>query len=44
MVRLDGGNDAIENVAVTEAHNAAHPEALPAHYIIKWNPRQESPE
>jgi hypothetical protein len=44
LVRLDGGNDAIENVAVIEAHNAAHPEALPAHYIIKWNPRQESPE
>jgi hypothetical protein len=44
LVRLDGGNDAIENVAVIEAHNAAHPEALPAHYIIKWNPRRESPE
>jgi hypothetical protein len=41
LVRLDGGNDAIENIAMVEAHNE---QAAPAHYLIKWNPRQQSPE
>ena len=44
LVRLDGGNDAIENIAVIEAHNAHHEGAAPVHYLIKWNPRQERPE
>ncbi|MFN2108066.1 MAG: IS1380 family transposase [Anaerolineae bacterium] len=44
LLRLDGGNDAIENIAVVEAHNEQEARAVPAHYLIKWNPRQESPE
>lgn len=44
LLRLDSGNDALDNIAVVEAHNEQHPEALPVHYLIKWNPRQESPE
>ena len=44
LLRLDSGNDAIDNIAVVEAHNEQHPDALPVRYIIKWNPRQESPE
>ena len=44
LLRLDSGYDAIENIAVITAHNEQHGEGAPAHYIIKWNPRQESPE
>jgi hypothetical protein len=44
LVRLDGGNDAIENLAVIEAHNEQDAQAAPVEYVIKWNPRQESPE
>jgi hypothetical protein len=44
LLRLDGGNDAIENIAVVEAHNEQDENAAPVHYLIKWNPRQESPE
>ena len=44
LLRLDSGNDAIENIAVVEAHNEQDEKAAPAHYLIKWNPRQESPE
>jgi hypothetical protein len=44
LVRLDGGNDAIENIAVIEAHNEQHAPGATVHYLIKWNPRQESPE
>ena len=44
LLRLDSGNDAIENIAVVEAHNEQDEQAAPAHYVIKWNPRKESPE
>jgi len=44
LLRLDGGNDAIENIAVVEACNEQDEKAAPVHYLIKWNPRQESPE
>jgi hypothetical protein len=44
LVRLDGGNDAIENIAVIAAHNEQHEHDAPVHYVIKWNPRQERPE
>ena len=43
LLRLDSGNDAIENIAVVEAHNERHPDAAPVHYLIKWNPRQDDP-
>lgn len=44
LLRLDSGNDALENIAVIEAHNAQDESAAPVHYLVKWNPRQESPE
>jgi hypothetical protein len=44
LLRLDGGNDAIENIAVVEAHNEQDEQRAPVEYVIKWNPRQESPE
>ena len=44
LLRLDGGNDAIENIALVVAHNEQDPQAAPVHYLIKWNPRRESPE
>jgi hypothetical protein len=44
LLRLDSGNDAIDNIAVVEAHNERHPAAQPVRYIVKWNPRQERPE
>ena len=37
-------NDALDNIAVVEAHNEQHPDAPPVDYVIKWNPRQESRE
>lgn len=44
LLRLDSGYDAIENIAVITAHNEQHGDGVPAQYIIKWNPRQESRE
>lgn len=44
LLRLDGGNDAIENIAAVAAHNEQDEQHVPVHYVIKWNPRQESPE
>jgi hypothetical protein len=42
LVRLDSGNDALDNIATIMAHNEAYPQDAPVHYLIKWNPRQES--
>jgi hypothetical protein len=42
LVRLDGGNDAIENMDVILDNNAQHPEKVGIDFIIKWNPRQEN--
>ncbi len=44
LLRLDGGNDAVENMDVVLTHNARHPEDAPVDFIIKWNPRQEDPQ
>lgn len=44
LLRLDGGNDAIENIDVVMEHNEQHPDDLPVHYLIKWNPRQQDPQ
>lgn len=44
LLRLDSGNDALENIAVIEAHHEAEAGKTPVHYLIKWNPRRESPE
>ena len=40
-LRPDGGNDAVEKIAVVENHNE---QSAPAHHLIKWNPHQENPE
>jgi len=44
LLRLDGGNDAIENIEVVCEHNEQHPQNAPVHYLIKWNPRQDDPQ
>jgi hypothetical protein len=44
LLRLDSGNDAIENIAALMTHMEQRPDAAPVHYIVKWNPRRESPE
>ena len=44
LLRLDGDNDAIENIAVVEAYNEHDEQAAPVHYVTTWNPRQQSPE
>ena len=44
LLRLDSGNDAIENIATLAAFEEQHPDTAPVHYIIKWNPRREDPE
>ncbi len=41
LLRLDSGNDAMENIDVVLEHNAQHPDDLLVHYLIKWNPRQQ---
>lgn len=40
LLRLDGGNDSIENIDVLLEFNDKHPKS-PADFIIKWNPRRE---
>jgi hypothetical protein len=44
LLRLDGDNDAIENIAVVEAYNAHDEQAAPVHYVTTWNPRPQRPE
>jgi hypothetical protein len=39
LLRLDGGNDALENIDVVLAHN----EDDAVDFLIKWNPRREDP-
>jgi hypothetical protein len=41
LVRLDGGNDSIENIDVLLEFNLQHPQKAPVDFIIKWNPRQQ---
>lgn len=44
LVRLDGGNDSIENIDVLLEFNAQNLGAKDADFIIKWNPRQQDKE
>ncbi|WP_419653632.1 IS256 family transposase, partial [Thiolapillus sp.] len=39
--RLDGGDDAIENIEVVLAHNEAHGDLPVVDFLIKWNPRRQ---
>lgn len=41
LLRLDGGNDSIENIDVILEHNQSNPEKTPVDFIIKWNPRTQ---
>lgn len=41
LLRLDGGNDSLENMDVVLEFNEAHAEGEGADFIVKWNPRQE---
>ncbi len=43
LLRLDEGNDAIENIEVVLAHNEQTEARPPVDCIIKWNPRKEDP-
>ena len=40
LLRLDSGNDAIENIQVINDYQAQHPDRK-IDFIIKWNPRNE---
>lgn len=42
LLRLDGGNDALDNVDVVLEFNDVDPAGVD--FIIKWNPRQEDPQ
>lgn len=42
LLRLDSGNDAIENVEVVLEHNETDEPGVD--FIIKWNPRKEDPQ
>ena len=42
LLRLDSGNDAIENVEVVLEHNESDEPGVD--FIIKWNPRKEDPQ
>ena len=42
LLRLDGGNDAIEIIEVVLAHNEAHKDLLAVNFLIKWNPRRQN--
>jgi hypothetical protein len=39
LLRLDGGNDALENIDVVLAHNES--DEVGVDFLIKWNPRKE---
>lgn len=41
LLRLDGGNDALDNIDVVLEHNES--DALGVDFLIKWNPRKEDP-
>ena len=43
LLRLDGGNDAIENIEVVLAHNEQDADRAAVDFLIKWNPRKEDP-
>ena len=43
LLRLDGGNDAIENIEAVLAHNEQDAERAAVDFLIKWNPRKEDP-
>jgi hypothetical protein len=43
LLRLDGGNDAIENIEVILTHNEQTEAQALVDFLVKWNPRKEDP-
>ena len=41
LLRLDGGNDAIENIDVIVEHNPSNENLTPVDFLIKGNPRKQ---
>ncbi len=41
LLRLDGGNDALDNIDVLLDHNES--DEVGVDFLIKWNPRKEDP-
>jgi hypothetical protein len=41
LLRLDGGNDSIENIDVVLKHNLQYPDQTDVGFLIKWNPRRQ---
>jgi len=41
LLRLDGGNDSIENIDIILEHNQANEDLAPVDFLIKWNPRKQ---
>ncbi|MES9822747.1 MAG: IS1380 family transposase [Candidatus Thiodiazotropha sp.] len=41
LLRLDGGNDSIENIDVILEHNKSNENLIPVDFLIKWNPRRQ---
>jgi len=44
LLRLDGGNDAIENIDVVLEHNQSNDQQPAVDFLIKWNPRKQDKE
>ncbi len=44
LLRLDGGNDSIENIDVVLEHNQKNKKQAPVDFIMKWNPRRQNKE
>ncbi len=41
LLRLDGGNDSIENIDIVLEHNLQNPDQADIDFLIKWNPRRQ---
>ncbi len=41
LLRLDGGNDSIENIDIVLEHNQSNKNLVPVDFLIKWNPRKQ---
>ena len=44
LLRLDGGNDSIENIDIVLEHNLQNPDQADIDFLIKWNPRRQDKE
>lgn len=44
LLRLDGGNDSIENIDIALEHNLQNPDQTEIDFLLKWNPRRQDKE